>query len=104
MGMMIEAVREPARRQLLLATDGRSDVGALAARTGIERTGHPLPKLKLIGLVLSRRQGKHVCYECAPGRVRADRGPDGLSLTVTHGSGVSVTISVRTATADAAAP
>jgi hypothetical protein len=43
--------------------------------------------------VHSRRQGKHVCYECAPGRVRADRGPDGLAITVTHASGVVVPVS-----------
>jgi DNA-binding transcriptional ArsR family regulator len=53
---------------------------------------HHLGRLKLLGLVHARRKGKHTLDTATPGRVRVDRGPGQLALTVTHANGVSVTL------------
>ncbi|MFE7130132.1 ArsR/SmtB family transcription factor [Streptomyces sp. NPDC057638] len=55
----------------LLAQD-ESDVGSLAARCGASRTAvsQHLAKLRLAGLVETRREGRHVVYRLRDGHLR----------------------------------
>ena len=80
---------------------GRANVALLSRRTGIDPkrlSGH-LGRLKDLGLLFSRREGKEIWYEPVPGRVRYERHADGVgerfALTLTaREDGVAVTLTV----------
>ncbi|WP_079168484.1 ArsR/SmtB family transcription factor [Streptomyces colonosanans] len=57
---------------LWLLTQGESDVGSLAERCQASRTGvsQHLAKLRLAGLVETRREGRHVYYSLRDGHLR----------------------------------
>jgi DNA-binding transcriptional ArsR family regulator len=63
---------DPTRLHLLwLLTQGPSDVGSLVERTGGTRTSvsQHLAKLRLSGLVLTRRDSRNVVYSIADGHL-----------------------------------
>jgi DNA-binding transcriptional ArsR family regulator len=68
-------------------------VAALAERAGIDENtvSHHLKPLRDAGYVRGQRRGNHMYYTIIPGRVRVDRGPAGLALTLIHPSGAYVT-------------
>ncbi|MFD7706003.1 ArsR/SmtB family transcription factor [Streptomyces sp. NPDC059785] len=57
---------------LWLLAQGESDVGSLAGQCAASRTGvsQHLAKLRLAGLVETRRQGRHVYYSLRDGHLR----------------------------------
>ncbi|MFD7455851.1 MULTISPECIES: ArsR/SmtB family transcription factor [unclassified Streptomyces] len=64
---------EPTRLHLLwLLARGESDVGSLTERCGASRTAvsQHLAKLRLAGLVESRREGRHIHYRLRDGHLR----------------------------------
>ena len=71
-------------------------VAALAARAGIDQNtaSHHLKPLRDAGYVRGRRQGRHTFYTAVAARVRVNRGPEGLSVTLIHASGAYVTYGV----------
>jgi DNA-binding transcriptional ArsR family regulator len=96
----LQAVHDAAdwsvRRDLLVALgqcDGPIHVAALAERAGIDQNtvSHHLKPLRDAGYVRRRRQGRHTFYTAVAARVRVNRGPEGLSLTLIHASGAYVT-------------
>ena len=78
-GALLGALHCPVRRRVLVAlcAAGRATVGALGESAGLPHAtvSHHLGRLKLMGLVHDRREGKHVCYTPAPTRVRTDARP-----------------------------
>ncbi|MBW5480983.1 ArsR/SmtB family transcription factor [Streptomyces bambusae] len=64
---------DPTRLHLLwLLAQGEADVGTLAEQCAASRTGvsQHLAKLRLSGLVETRREGRHVHYRLADGHLR----------------------------------
>ncbi|NBE50947.1 ArsR/SmtB family transcription factor [Streptomyces boluensis] len=64
---------DPTRLHLLwLLAQGEADVGSLAERVAASRTAvsQHLAKLRLSGLVETRRQGRHVHYSLRDGHLR----------------------------------
>ncbi|WP_328747324.1 metalloregulator ArsR/SmtB family transcription factor [Streptomyces sp. NBC_00285] len=57
---------------LWLLAQGESDVGSLAERCAASRTGvsQHLAKLRLAGLVETRREGRHIYYNLRDGHLR----------------------------------
>lgn len=63
---------DPTRVRLLwLLCGDELDVGTLAARVGVARpaVSQHLAKLRLVGLVTQRREGRHVVYSARDGHV-----------------------------------
>ena len=96
----LQAVHDAAnwsvRRDLLVELgqcDSPVHVAALAERAGIDQNtvSHHLKPLRDAGYVRGRRQGRHTVYTAVAARVRVNRGPEGLSLTLIHASGAYVT-------------
>ena len=70
---MFALLSDATRLHLLwLLTQGESDVGSLAERCEASRTGvsQHLAKLRLAGLVETRREGRHIYYRLSDGHLR----------------------------------
>ena len=95
---LVDAVKGPVRKRVLTAlaaAAGRLNVTELARRVGVpqDRVSHHLGILKSKGLVHDHQAGRFIEYECAPGLVRLEQREDGrLSLTLSRGNGVEVTL------------
>jgi DNA-binding transcriptional ArsR family regulator len=97
---LLEVAYCPVRDALLMQLSGHpvepTHVSDLAGRTAIDQNtvSHHLAVLRRGGFVRSRRQGKHTYYTPVPGRVRVDRQPSSLSLTLRLPSGAWLTLGV----------
>src|SRR5688500_2007697 len=92
----MEALQCDVRQRALetLSAGDRVPVGQLARRMGLAQptVSNHLNILRRMGLVHTRRAGRCIEYQCAPGLVRLEQKSGQLTLTVSRPSGATVTL------------
>src|SRR5688572_13354707 len=93
---LMEALKCDVRQRALetLATGEAVPVGQLARRMGVAQptVSNHLNILRRMGLLHTRRAGRCIEYQCAPGLVRLEQFNGKLTLPVSRPSGATVTL------------
>ena len=93
---LFDALKEPVRRRLLVAlcAAGGAYVSTLCQRVGLHRNlvSRHLGHLRMLDLVLDRREGQHVWYGPALDLVRYETHAGRYTLTIIHPSGEGLAV------------